>query len=108
MGAIFPMAPLKVRLGFVRKREKAAKRAAEAKGRLLALRLSLVKLSVDAAKGRGAMSGSSLFTKNRNATLALGKTERTAVQRPLSFHAASFTNFVRLTPQQNAKLGLSP
>jgi len=29
MGAIFPMAPLKVRLGFVRKREKEAKRAAE-------------------------------------------------------------------------------
>ena len=28
MGAIFPMAPLKVRLGFVRRREKEAKRAA--------------------------------------------------------------------------------
>jgi hypothetical protein len=28
MGAIFPMAPLAVRLGFVRKREKEARRAA--------------------------------------------------------------------------------
>jgi hypothetical protein len=28
MGAIFPMAPLNVRLGFVRRREKEAKRAA--------------------------------------------------------------------------------
>ena len=30
MGAIFPMAPLKARLGFVRKREKEARRAATA------------------------------------------------------------------------------
>ena len=30
MGPIFPMAPLKARLGFVRKREKAARRAATA------------------------------------------------------------------------------
>jgi hypothetical protein len=30
MGAIFPMAPLKVRLGFLQKREKEARRAATA------------------------------------------------------------------------------
>jgi hypothetical protein len=30
MGAIFPMAPLKTRRGFVRKREREAKRAAKA------------------------------------------------------------------------------
>ena len=32
MGAIFPMAPLKARQGFVRKRERQAERAAKAQG----------------------------------------------------------------------------
>ncbi len=32
MGAIFPMAPLKARQGFVRKHEREAKRAAKAQG----------------------------------------------------------------------------
>ena len=52
MGKIFPMAPLKVRLGFVRKRERAAKRAAEAERQAALVAPPLAMLSTDAAKGR--------------------------------------------------------
>jgi hypothetical protein len=51
---------------------------------------------------------SSLFAKIRTAALALGRSERTATRKARLLASASFSDFVRLTPEQNAKLGLSP
>jgi hypothetical protein len=53
-------------------------------------------------------SKTSLFTKIRAAALALGRSEQTATSKARLLASASFSDFVRLTPQQNAKLGLSP
>ena len=56
MGAIFPMAPLKARLGFVRKREKEAKHAAELQRKAASITRGelplLVRPAAPAAKGR--------------------------------------------------------
>jgi hypothetical protein len=54
------------------------------------------------------MSAKSLFTKIRSAMLALGRSERAATRKARLLSGASFADFVRLTPEQNAKLGLSP
>jgi hypothetical protein len=54
------------------------------------------------------MSARSLFAKVRDSALALGKSERTATRKARLLSSASFSDFVRLTPEQNAKLGLSP
>jgi hypothetical protein len=54
------------------------------------------------------VSPPSIFTKIRAAVLALGQSERTAARKARLLAKASFADFVRLTPQQNAKLGLSP
>ena len=51
---------------------------------------------------------SSLFAKIRAATLALGRSKRTASRKARLLSSASHTEFVRLTPKQNVKLGLSP
>src|ERR1700722_2896111 len=50
----------------------------------------------------------SLFAKVRAALLALGRSERTATRKSHLLSSASHTDFVRLTPGQNVKLGLSP
>src|SRR5271166_3643989 len=51
---------------------------------------------------------SSFFDKIRNAVLSFGKSERTATRKARLLQSASFSEFVRLTPQQNVKLGFSP
>jgi hypothetical protein len=51
---------------------------------------------------------SSLFAKIRATALALGRSERTATRKARLLESASYANFVRLTPEQNVKLGLSP
>jgi hypothetical protein len=53
-------------------------------------------------------SKTSLFTKIRTTALALGRSERTATRKARLLSSASFSDFVRLTPEQNAKLGLAP
>ena len=53
-------------------------------------------------------SSASLFAKIRDAALALGQSERTATRKARLLESASFADFVRLTPEQNVKLGLSP
>jgi hypothetical protein len=49
----------------------------------------------------------SLFTKIRDAVLASGQSKRTATRKARLLESASFADFVRLTPQQNVKLGFS-
>ena len=56
MGAIFPMAPLAVRLGLVRKRDKEARRAAIAQSQLTALGTALPSKPADARPLREAPS----------------------------------------------------
>ena len=51
---------------------------------------------------------SSFFAKIRAAALALGRSERTATRKARLLASASFSDFTRLTPEQNVKLGLSP
>lgn len=51
---------------------------------------------------------SSLFAKIRSAALSLGRSKRTATRKARLIEGASFGDFVRLTPKQNIKLGLSP
>ena len=53
------------------------------------------------------MSAKSLFAKIRDAALALGQSGRTATRKAHLLESASFTDFKRLTPEQNVKLGLS-
>jgi hypothetical protein len=53
-------------------------------------------------------SKTSVFTKIRDAVMLLGRSERTASRKARLLATASYSNFVRLTPEQNAKLGLSP
>jgi hypothetical protein len=50
----------------------------------------------------------SVLAKVRDAMLVLGRSERAAVRKARLLSSASFSDFVRLTPQQNAKFGLSP
>jgi hypothetical protein len=52
-------------------------------------------------------SKTSLFTKVRDAALSLGQSERTATRKARLLESASFADLVRLTPEQNVKLGLS-
>jgi hypothetical protein len=52
-------------------------------------------------------SKTSLFTKIRAAALALGRSEQTATRKARLLASASVSDFIRLTPQLNAKLGLS-
>jgi hypothetical protein len=61
----------------------------------------------DRTRGR-VMSASSLFAKIRDALVAVGRSERTATRKARLLEAAPFANFVRLTPEQNVRLGLSP
>jgi hypothetical protein len=49
----------------------------------------------------------SLFTKIRDAALASGLSKRTATRKARLLESATFTDFVRLTPEQNVKLGFS-
>ena len=49
----------------------------------------------------------SLFAKIRDALVAVGRSERTAARKARRLEAAPFADFVRLTPEQNVKLGLS-
>jgi hypothetical protein len=51
---------------------------------------------------------SSLFKKIRAAALALGRSGRTADRKARLLSSASYSDFVRLTPKQNVRLGLSP
>jgi len=51
---------------------------------------------------------SSFFAKIRAAALALGRSERTATRKARLLASASFSDFTRLTPEQNVKLGYSP
>jgi hypothetical protein len=51
---------------------------------------------------------SSLFAKIRAAALALGRSERAAIRKARLLSSASYLDFVRLRPEQNAKFGLSP
>ena len=51
---------------------------------------------------------SSLFAKIHAAVLARGRSERRAVRKARLLESASYANFVRLTPKENLKLGLSP
>jgi hypothetical protein len=53
------------------------------------------------------MTASSLFSKIRDAALALGQSGRSATRKARLLESASFTDFKRLTPEQNVKLGLS-
>ena len=107
------MAPLKIRKGFVRKREKEGETGAttaeglprdpacRAVSRCQSRRFEL-------GGRRRPMSAPSLFAKIRDAALALGRSERTATRKARRLEAASFADFIRLTPEQNVKLGLSP
>jgi hypothetical protein len=54
------------------------------------------------------VSASSLFTKIRAAALGFGQSERTAARKARRIERATFADFVRLTPKQSVKLGLSP
>ncbi len=49
----------------------------------------------------------SLFAKIRANVVALGRSKRTAAHKARLLSSASYSDFIRLTPQQNAKLGLS-
>jgi hypothetical protein len=49
----------------------------------------------------------SFFAKLRDAALALGRSERTATRKARLLESASFADFIRLTPDQNVKFGLS-
>jgi hypothetical protein len=49
----------------------------------------------------------SVFAKIRAALLALGQSERTATRKARLLETASFSDFKRLSPEQNVKLGLS-
>jgi DNA primase len=51
---------------------------------------------------------SSLFDKLRATVLSVGRSERTATRKARLLSSASFSDFTRLTPEQNVKLGLSP
>jgi hypothetical protein len=51
---------------------------------------------------------SSLLSRIRATLLARGKSERAAGRSARLLSSASFADFVRLTPAQNAKLGLTP
>jgi hypothetical protein len=51
---------------------------------------------------------SSLFARVRAAVLALGRSDRSATRKARLLESASFSDFTRLTPEQNVKLGLSP
>jgi hypothetical protein len=53
-------------------------------------------------------SRKSLIDRFRDAALALGRSGRTATRRARLLSNASYSDFVRLTPEQNVKLGLSP
>jgi hypothetical protein len=50
----------------------------------------------------------SVFAKILSAMLALGRSDRAATRKARLLSSASFADFVRLTPAQNVKLGLSP
>ena len=50
----------------------------------------------------------SVFAKIRAAVLALGQSERTATRKARLLETAPFSDFKRLSPEQNVKLGLSP
>ena len=50
----------------------------------------------------------SVFAKIRAAVLALGQSERAATRKARLLETASFSDFKRLSPEQNVKLGLSP
>jgi len=50
----------------------------------------------------------SVFPKIREAVMTLDRAERTATRKARLLATASYSNFVRLTPGQNVKLGLSP
>ena len=52
-------------------------------------------------------ANSSLFAKIRHALVSVGRSERTATRKARLLESASFADFVRLTPEQNVKLGLS-
>ncbi len=52
-------------------------------------------------------SKTSVFTKIRDAVMTLGRSERAATRKARLLANASFADFVRLTPEQNVKLGLS-
>ncbi len=49
----------------------------------------------------------SLFAKIRADVLALGRSKRTAARKARLLSSTSYANFIRLTPEQNVKLGLS-
>src|SRR5580692_9152604 len=49
----------------------------------------------------------SLFAKIRADVLALGRSERTAGHKARLLSSASYSDFIRLKPQQNVKLGHS-
>jgi hypothetical protein len=51
---------------------------------------------------------SSVFARIRAALLGRGLSERTASRKSRLLSSASYSDFVRLTPEQNVKLGLSP
>jgi hypothetical protein len=53
-------------------------------------------------------STTSLFARIRAAALAAGQSERTATRKARLLESGSFSDFARLTPEQNVKLGLSP
>jgi hypothetical protein len=50
----------------------------------------------------------SVFAKIRAAVLAFGQSERTATRKAWLLETASFSDFKRLSPEQNVRLGLSP
>jgi hypothetical protein len=52
-------------------------------------------------------SKTSLFAKIRATALALGRSERTATRKARLLESASYANFVRLTAEQNVRLGHS-
>ena len=89
---------------------------------MLALKLNIAAAQVSASRnsrrcegaiprsgpGQAMSARSSLFAKIRATALALGRSERTATRKARLLESASYANFVRLSPEQNVKLGLSP
>jgi hypothetical protein len=60
------------------------------------------------SRGRVVSARSSLFARVRAAVLALGQSDRSATRKARLLESASFSDFTRLTPEQNVKLGRSP
>ena len=71
-------------------------------------RAVLLSPKADRSRERVMSARSSLFARVRATVLALGQSVRSATRKARLLERASYSDFSRLTPEQNVKLGLSP